>query len=79
VKVLDKIGNFKSTLLVVDIKDDAVVRATRNVQGLKVVQAQYLNVYDILNTDMMIMTEKSVEIITAWLAVTKKAPAKEGK
>jgi len=72
VSLLKKLGTGKNVLLVVDNKDDMVVRATRNVTGLKVVSATYLNVYDLLNADSIVMTGKAVELISAWLKPTAK-------
>ena len=69
---LDLIAKHKltrRTLLVVDEKDLNVDRATRNVQNIKAVQAMYLNVFDILNADHIVMTKKSVEIVKNWLSV----------
>lgn len=77
VKLLDKMGATGNILLVVSVKDELVNRATRNIQGLKVAQARYLNVYDILNADMVVISEKSLAIIEEWLAVAPKAPAKK--
>ncbi len=67
VKFLDKIGADRSVLLVVSIKDSLVERATRNVQKLIVVQANYLNVYDILNADSIVISKKALEMIHVWL------------
>ncbi len=69
---LDLIAKHKltrRTLLVVDNKDINIDRATRNVQNIKAVQAMYLNVFDILNADHIVMTKKSVEIVKNWLSV----------
>lgn len=57
----------KNTLLVVSVKDDLVLRATSNVPTLKVVRPTYLNVFDILNADQVVVTEKSLPIIENWL------------
>lgn len=81
VALLNKIGATKKILLVLDVKDAMTVRATKNITDLKVVQARYLNVYDLLNADSIVMTSKSVEIIEEWLkptsaAATGKTPAK---
>lgn len=78
VKLLQKIGATKKILLVVSLKDDLVVRATKNIQDLKVVHAQYLNVYDVLNADSIVVTTKSLDIIAQWLAPTS-AASKETK
>lgn len=57
----------RRVLLVVDNKDELVDRATRNVANVKAVQALYLNVFDIMNADHIVMTKQSVEIVKEWL------------
>jgi ribosomal protein L4 len=54
-------------LLAVSVKDSLVERATRNISGLKAVQAKYLNVYDIMNADKIVITEKAHDMIKDWL------------
>jgi large subunit ribosomal protein L4 len=54
-------------VIVVDTKTPEVVRATRNIQGVKLVQATYLNVYTILNADTVIMTNAAVKAVEEWL------------
>lgn len=71
IELLNKVGATRRTLLVVDNKDDLVVRATRNVPNLKVVQATYVSVYDVLNADAVIITKPSLEIISNWLGGAK--------
>lgn len=71
VELLNKIGATRNVLLVVDLKDDLVVRSTRNVPNLKVVQATYLNVHDILNADSIVISKKSLELISDWLGGEK--------
>ena len=58
-------------LLVLDHKDELVVRATNNLPNVKLVQANYLNVYDVLNADTIIISEKGLTMIHAWLGGTK--------
>lgn len=68
---LDLIAKHKLSrriLLVVDVKDELVDRSTRNVPNVKAVQATYLNVFDIINADHIVMTKKSVEMVKEWLA-----------
>jgi len=84
VKFLDKVGAKGSTLLVLDHKNDMTERATRNLPQVKVVQATYLNVYDILNADSLIVTAKALDMVNEWLGKTAKTakadkPAKEDK
>lgn len=79
VKLLDKIDAKGSVLLVVSQKDALVERATRNVPKVKAVPADYLNVYDLLNSDTIVISQKSLEIIHEWLGKAdkvSKAPAK---
>ena len=54
-------------VIVVDNKTPEMVRATRNIQGIKLVQATYLNVYTILNADTVIMTKAAVKAVEEWL------------
>ena len=54
-------------VIVVDTKTPEMVRATRNIQGVKLVQATYLNVYTILNADTVIMTNAAVKAVEEWL------------
>jgi ribosomal protein L4 len=67
--------------LVVSEKDALVERATRNVPNLKAVQATYLNVFDILNADSIVISQKALATIESWLAAEKVKPAavKEAK
>ncbi len=76
-KLLDKLGVKGQVLLVVSVKDDMVVRATKNLNDLIVVQANYLNVFDVMNADSIILSQKSVGLIEEWLAPTVKVEAKK--
>lgn len=70
--LLNKIGVEGNVLLVVSQKDDLVERATRNVPNLKVVSSNYLSVYDVLNADYIVISQKSLPVISAWLQTEKK-------
>lgn len=63
----NKLSENENILLVVSEKDEFVIRATRNVANLKVVRPTYLNVFDIMNADKIVITEKSLPIIENWL------------
>ena len=76
---LDKIGAKRNVLLVVSEKDALVERATANLSGVKAVQAMYVNVYDVMNADYIVITAKAQAIIEQWLGATAKATAKEAK
>ena len=77
VQLLGKLGVEGTILLVLSQKDLLADRATRTIPGLKVVTATYLNVFDILNADTIIMTEDALPLVTAWLSGAAKVPAKK--
>ena len=54
-------------LLVVPEKTPEILRATNNIPNLKVVRPTYLTVFDIMNADQIIISEKSLPAIEAWL------------
>lgn len=71
VKLLDKIGAKRNVLLVVDAKSPELERSVSNLGNVKLVTAQYLNVYDILNADSLVLTNKALTIVNEWLGGTK--------
>jgi large subunit ribosomal protein L4 len=78
VKLLDKIGAKGNILLVVSVKDGLVERATRNLANVKATQAKYLNVYDILNADTLVISQKSLDQIHKWLSPSSTKNDKAG-
>ncbi len=62
-----KVNDDERVLLVVSEKDELVNRATNNIDNVKVVRPTYLNVFDVLNADKVIVSEKSLPIIENWL------------
>jgi large subunit ribosomal protein L4 len=67
VDLLAKMKLEGNILLALEEKSNLTERATRNIQGLKAVTASYLNVYDIMNADKIVITQKAQEVIKAWL------------
>ena len=57
----------RKVLIVVDEKTPELIRATNNLRQVRLVSALYLNVFDILNADTIVLNNKSVPVITAWL------------
>ncbi|MEF9864505.1 MAG: 50S ribosomal protein L4 [Christensenellaceae bacterium] len=55
--------NAKKALIVTNGKDDSVVRAAANIQGVKTTIASTLNVYDVLKYDKFIVTKEAVNAI----------------
>lgn len=66
-KLLAKLGATRRTLIAVEHKTPELVRACSNLTNVKVVQATYLNVYDILNADSLILTTAALASVTTWL------------
>jgi large subunit ribosomal protein L4 len=71
INLLNKIDARGNMLLVVANKDAALVRSTGNIGGLQLVQANYLNVYDVTNADMIIIEKTALEAVSAWLGGDK--------
>lgn len=66
--LLAKIGaTHRNNLIVVENKSNDIVKATKNLQGNNIVHARYLNVFDILNADNVILTSGALKAISQWL------------
>ena len=65
--LLAKVNAKGRVLIVTDNKDEQLVRATRNLSQLVVVHADYLNVYDTLNADTILFSQKALDAATARL------------
>jgi large subunit ribosomal protein L4 len=72
-KLLAKLGAKRQTLVVVDAKTPELIRASANLSQVKVVQASYLNVFDIINAHHIVVTQKALPIISDWLNATVKS------
>jgi len=62
-----KVAAEDRVLLVLPEKDELTLRATNNLNNVKVVRPTYLNVFDILNADKIVISEKSLPVIENWL------------
>ena len=74
VKILsdNKIDINANILLVVPEKDELTLRATNNIASLKAVRPTYLNVFDIMNADKIVIVEKAMPAIESWLGAEEK-------
>ncbi len=72
-KLLAKLGANRSVLIAVTDKTPELVRATSNLQNVTLVSANYLNVYDILNADTIVLTSDALKAVEAWLTPAKAA------
>lgn len=76
-KLFTKIGATKNVLLVVADKNDEIMRATANIQSVKLVQARYINVFDAMNADHIVISSDALKAVVEWLAPSvKKASTK---
>ena len=57
----------KNVLAVAAEKTPEVLRSTNNIANLKLVRAQYLNVFDIMNADAIVFSEAGLNAATKWL------------
>jgi large subunit ribosomal protein L4 len=64
IKMLEALAlQDKKTLLVLGEKNDNVILSGRNLKNTKVVSADSINTYDVLNADSLILSESSIEKI----------------
>ncbi|MBR2753697.1 50S ribosomal protein L4 [Candidatus Saccharibacteria bacterium] len=57
----------KNVLAVVAEKTPEVLRSTNNLPNVKLVRATYLNVFDIMNADVVLFSEAALEAVKNWL------------
>jgi large subunit ribosomal protein L4 len=77
-KLLAKVGVTRDVLVVVDTKTPELIMATANLQNVILVSAKYLNVFDIMNADHILLTADALKVVEAWLKPVTKT-AKEAK
>ena len=61
VNILNNLNVNTKTLIVISAKDENVEKSARNLPGVKTVNVNILNVYDILNHDNLIMTKEAAQ------------------
>lgn len=69
--LLTKVGASKRTLVAVDTKSAELTRAASNLGDVKLVQATYLSVYDVMNADTIVITTPALAAIGTWLGGDK--------
>lgn len=65
--LLDKLKLEGNIVIIVADKTAVIDRATRNIPGVTVVAATYVNVFTVLNADWVIMTADAQAAVTKWL------------
>lgn len=73
VALLNKIGATRNVLLVVEDKSPEIARSTNNIDSLKVSQALYLNVFDVMNADTIVFTQEALGLVHQWLGAKKES------
>ena len=64
-------NKLNSRILIVAEKTDELIRATSNISEVLLVSPMYLNVFDILNADHIVIAPKAIETIENWLGGEK--------
>jgi large subunit ribosomal protein L4 len=59
--MLTAVGAGKKALVVLDAKNDMVVKSLANIPGVKVAYTNTLNVYDILNCNTIVFAQAAVQ------------------
>jgi len=70
-ELLKKLDASRRTVVVVADKTKELELATRNITDLKITQQNYLNVFDILNADHLIIEKATLPPLSDWLGGTK--------
>jgi large subunit ribosomal protein L4 len=76
VKLLDKLSANRNVLVVVQTKTPELIRAINNLSYIKVVQSRYINVYDAVNANIILVTTDALKEVTEWLQPNATATAK---
>ena len=63
VSILNNLKVSKNVLIVVDELDENMVLATRNLSNVILLEANEINVLDIISSDYMVITEKAIKMI----------------
>lgn len=70
-KLFAKLKADRNVLVVVETKTSELTRSCQNLSYVKVVQANYLNVFDIVNANLILATAPSLKVVSSWLGETK--------
>lgn len=70
-KLLAKLDAKDGVLIVLAAKEPAAQRAVRNLGGVKIIQANYLNVFNILNAGCLVFEKPALDGLKSWLGEVK--------
>jgi large subunit ribosomal protein L4 len=60
VRVLGNLNTGRKVLIITEAPQENIIKSARNIPGVKTLNATELNVYDILNTDNLVITRQAV-------------------
>ena len=63
----NNVNESSNVLLVVKEKDELTLRATSNIANVKLVRPTYLNVFDLMNADQIVIVKDAIAEIEGWL------------
>jgi large subunit ribosomal protein L4 len=66
-KLLAKISATRNVLIVVEHKTPELTLASQNLTEVKIVAAKYVNVFDVLNADKIVITSPALNSVSEWL------------
>lgn len=66
--LIAKLNVTGKVLLVLETKAGHSDQATRNLEGVKTIAATYLNVFDVMNADSIVIEKAALKVIETWLA-----------
>jgi large subunit ribosomal protein L4 len=69
--LLAKIGATENVIIAVESQTPELLRAANNLGNVKLIQATYLNVFDVLNADTLVLTTAALTAVTNWLGGSK--------
>ncbi len=67
VALIAKLNVTGKILLVLESKAGHADQATRNLEGVKTISATYLNVFDVMNADTIVIEKAALKTIESWL------------
>ncbi len=71
IALIDKLQVEGTIYVIVDETNDLTLRATRNIAGVNVVTANDINIFEVLNADMLIIQKKALDVLKKRLGSTK--------
>lgn len=78
-KLLAKINADRRVLVAVSEKSEELKLAVRNLKDVNLVQARYLNVFDIINADSIVITNGALAILSDWLGSKEQTKSVKGE